>query len=352
MKPTFSVVVSCYRSAHWLREALESVAAQTFRGFEAICYVEDSPDDSLRICEEMARRDPRFKVVSAPKSGSCSETRNYGAARAAGEYVVSADGDDRLDPRLLEKLAAKLEKTGPVDVLAYAGASFEDGAEGKAEPKRISNFAARDDADGVFSGVSAIRRAGRNGGAFHAFTWLFACRAEFLRANGIRWKTGALIQDEECTPRIWFRAGKFAYLDEVLYFYRRRQSSATTESSSRFLFDLVEHVRSLQAFADANDVPRDVLRTWADRWVSVFYWFAFHPVSSRKVPDSDRLRAIRRLFRDGGLARFARTVRLSSLPKRAAFPLVVLAASGWIFPARFFFRRVFYPAVERRSGKS
>ncbi len=77
-QPKFTVIIACYQTEPYLPKALESVASQTYKDFEAICYVEESTDRSLEICREMAEKDPRFIVSTGPKSGGVATTRNYG----------------------------------------------------------------------------------------------------------------------------------------------------------------------------------------------------------------------------------------------------------------------------------
>ena len=90
----------------------EDVVAFVFPRFSLPC--------SLAICQEWAQRDARFKIATAPKSGAVSATRNYGIDHAVGEYLVVIDGDDWIAPDMLEKLTAKLNQTGSLDVLAFA----------------------------------------------------------------------------------------------------------------------------------------------------------------------------------------------------------------------------------------
>ena len=346
--PKFTIILSGHQTAPYLPKALNSIVAQTFKNFETICYVEESTDDSLAICQDMARRDPRFKVATGPKSGAVATTRNYGIDHAAGEYLVVVDGDDWIVPDMLEKLAAKLAQTGPVDVLAFAAISTtSDNVDFKTAPL-LTNFRLSDAHD-VFSGLDAIRRAGRNGGQMRNFTPLNAYRTEFLRKNRIRQTDGLLMEDLESTPRIWYFAERFAYIDEPFYVYRRRPNSLTTEASPRIAIDVARQFRSLVDFADAHDIPNDIMRIWVNQWLSVVYWYLFHPVTSRKVSADDRARALSVLFDGDGRALFKKTASFASIPKRVAARLVSLAEHGWQEPARLFFRKLYYPLVERRG---
>jgi hypothetical protein len=77
-------------------------------------------------------------------------------------------------------------------------------------------------------------------------------------------------------------------------------------------------------------------------------WFMFYPSSSAKIPDTDRKTAMRNVLKDGVL-RFIRFASRASLPKRMAILPMLLTAVGWQFPAKFFFRRLYFPLAEHRT---
>ena len=345
--PRFTIVLSGYQTEPYLERALESIRGQTFADFDAVCYVEESTDRSLEICQAYARKDPRFQVVSAPKSGAVASTRNYAVDHARGEYLVVLDGDDWLSVHLLEKLDRKLRENGTLDVLAFAAVTTEDETADLSRAPRLTNFRAAD-AEGVFSGLEALRRAGQRGGEFRSYTWLCAYRTAFLREHCFYQTAGRLMEDFEWTPRVWFAAERFAYLDEVFYVYRRRANSLTTEASSRLLFDLIQQVRSLLEFADKTRIPDDLMRIWSAQWLSTLFWFLFHPVTSRKIPDCDRRKALEQLFDSAGKSRIRRLALFASRPKRFAIPLLSLAAKGVVLPAKLYFRLLYYPLSAKR----
>ncbi len=343
--PKFTIALAGYNCAPFLAKSLGSIAAQTFRDFEAILYVEESTDDSLAICRDFAARDSRATVVSRPKSGAVSATRNYAIANAAGEFLVFLDGDDWLAPDALEKIASRLAASPDLDLLAFAAVTTESEDPSPADVRRLSNFSAAD-ARGTFSGKDALRRA-KHGGQFHNFTPMAAYRTSFLRSRRLMQSEGFIMEDLGWTPRVWFCAGKMAYLDETLYTYRRRAGSITTQGSPKILFHLAWQIRTLLDFVASEDVPPDIMRIWANQWLAILFWFMFHPITSRKFSDADRRRALADLIEGDGLPRLRRLVAMASATRRLAFPLVLLAAKGWVFPARFFFRRLYYPLCSR-----
>ncbi len=345
--PRFTVIIAGYQTEPYLPKALESVKCQSFTDFEAICYVEESTDRSLEICRGFAASDPRFKVATGPRSGAVATTRNYGIDHASGEYLVVLDGDDWIVPDMLAKLDAKLRDSKEVDVLSFAAVSTEGEEADLDRAAKMTNFRPGDE-NGVFSGLTAIRRAGRNGGKFCNYTWMSIYRVEFLRKHGLYQSDGLMMEDFEHTPRVWFFAAAVAYLDEVLYVYRRRPGSLTTQASPRLLADLTRQMVSLLDFVSHQPIPEDIMRVWSNQWIAVFYWFMFHPVSSRKIPDAERRAALKTLFLGEGKARFRRLAGRASLPRRLATPLVMLAAEGVQFPAKLYFRNFYYPLTERR----
>ena len=351
--PLFTIILAGYQTEPYLQKALDSVAAQTFRDFEAICYVEECTDRSLEICRAMAERDPRFKVATGPKSGGVGATRNYGIDHASGKYLFILDGDDWISPVTLEKLAARLGETGDVDVMTFACIRTDNENGDPSSSKKLSNFTA-EDSGMVFSGQDALRRVHRHmRGSFHAYACLNTCRLAFLKEHSL-YQQKELMEDFEWTPRVWFCAERMVYLDDGLYFYRIRPDSLTLKSRSgtRILLALSEKVfPSLFGFACSEPVPEDILSSWGNLWLSMLYWYMFHPVTSKNTSDAEREQALKALFTGKGRAHFKQILRHVSFPKRLAAPFVLLAAKGIQFPAKVFFRGFYYPLVERRKSQ-
>ncbi len=98
-----SIVITVYNIEKYFKVSLDSIQAQTFKDFEAICVNDGSKDKSLDILNQYASMDSRIKVVSQENGGSGS-ARNNGLSKAQGKYVIFLDGDDYFEPELLEKL--------------------------------------------------------------------------------------------------------------------------------------------------------------------------------------------------------------------------------------------------------
>lgn len=110
-QPLVTVIVLVYNTGAYLSPCLESVAAQTLAGFEALLVDNGSTDGSGEACDAFARRDPRFRVVHQANLGPMGG-RAAGVRLARGEYIAFVDGDDLLHPQMLETLAAACRGAG------------------------------------------------------------------------------------------------------------------------------------------------------------------------------------------------------------------------------------------------
>src|SRR3954468_5693657 len=102
MAPTVSVLLAVYNARRYLRQAIDSILAQTFTDFEFIIIDDGSTDDTLAILREYEKRDGRIRLISRPNKG-LTTTLNEGLALARGEFLARMDGDDVALPTRFEK---------------------------------------------------------------------------------------------------------------------------------------------------------------------------------------------------------------------------------------------------------
>ena len=95
-----SVVIPCYNQAHFLGEAIESVASQTYEAIETIVVDDGSTDDTAEVASSHAVRCVR------QQNQGVAEARNGGMRAARGDVLLFLDSDDWLLGDAIEKLAA------------------------------------------------------------------------------------------------------------------------------------------------------------------------------------------------------------------------------------------------------
>lgn len=104
--PVVTVIIPTYNRPTYLREAIDSVIAQTFRDWELIIVDDGSTDETPTVIAEYLRRDARIRMIHQPNVGPGS-SRNVGLRDARGEFIAFLDDDDLWLP---EKLEVQLEK--------------------------------------------------------------------------------------------------------------------------------------------------------------------------------------------------------------------------------------------------
>ncbi len=111
--PTVSVVIPVYRAAY-LRAALDSVRAQTFRNYEII-VVDDGSPDRTELERWLAGDRDGLQYLKQENRGP-SAARNVGVRAARGTFVAFLDADDTWEPTYLEHQIAALTHPAGVDM--------------------------------------------------------------------------------------------------------------------------------------------------------------------------------------------------------------------------------------------
>ena len=115
--------MAVYNVARFLREAVDSVLAQTFTDFELVVIDDGSTDDSPAILATYA--DPRLVVIRQPNAGLIASL-NTGIRAARGELVARMDPDDRCEPNRLVVQVAYLDAHPEVALVGSAVSTMDE----------------------------------------------------------------------------------------------------------------------------------------------------------------------------------------------------------------------------------
>ena len=105
--PEITVAMPAYNAAADLREAMDSILAQTFEDFELLVVDDGSTDGTFALAG--ATGDSRVRVERLPGNRGRATARNMALGRARGRYLAWMDADDIAHPRRLELQHACLE---------------------------------------------------------------------------------------------------------------------------------------------------------------------------------------------------------------------------------------------------
>lgn len=122
----YSIIIPVYNRPDEVDELLQSLTRQTFRDFEVL-VVEDG--SSVPCCDVVGKYNEQLllRYFEKPNSGP-GQTRNYGAERSQGEYLIILDSDCILPPDYLAAVEKELQ-TAPADAFGgpdRAHESFSD----------------------------------------------------------------------------------------------------------------------------------------------------------------------------------------------------------------------------------
>ena len=99
-----SIGMPVYNGEKFIREALDSLLAQTFTDFEFIISDNASTDDTEAICLEYAAKDSRIRYVRQAKNFGPAANFKYVLDEAVGEYFMWTAADDVWDKNWIEML--------------------------------------------------------------------------------------------------------------------------------------------------------------------------------------------------------------------------------------------------------
>ncbi|MGH9161332.1 MAG: glycosyltransferase family 2 protein [Vicinamibacteraceae bacterium] len=199
-----SAVMPTYNAAPYLKDAVDSVLAQTFAQWELIVVDDGSQDETPGILA--AYRDPRIRVVRLPQNCGRGAARNAGLAIATGRYVAICDSDDISLPHRFATQVKFLDAHPEIDVVSGRLLVFWDGC----TPRRGTTFPEDP------GKVTKRFRQGKMGLAHPASMIRARCFESFGRYR----EELVRAEDFEFFHRI-HRFCRFQSLPEILLFYRQ-----------------------------------------------------------------------------------------------------------------------------------
>ncbi len=107
--PTVSIIMATYNRSNYVGEAIESVLAQDFKDWELVLVNDGSTDDTEEIVRSYTQVDPRIRYFRKENERNLALVRNFGLARAKGDFVAFLDDDDRWLPNKLSRQISLME---------------------------------------------------------------------------------------------------------------------------------------------------------------------------------------------------------------------------------------------------
>jgi glycosyltransferase involved in cell wall biosynthesis len=235
-----SVVIPTYDRADLLREAVESVLAQTLPASEIVVVDDGSVDHTPRVVDDLRKQGAPLVYMQGPHTNNRGESRNRGVAAASCALIAFLDSDDLWRPRRLER------QLDALDLAPDAGFAFcnvqhfgDSGLRGgPCLPEQV-DFSGRilgeilEEPRAVSSTLLVRREAFENVGGFAGLS---------------------MNEDYELTLRLAARY-QASYVPEVLVLMRQHEGRTSFQHAEK---PLVEYVRIVEAFMAGKPLSPDI----------------------------------------------------------------------------------------------
>lgn len=206
--PRSSVVLIFLNEERFLREAVESVLAQTTDDWELLLIDDGSSDSSTSIARSYEREHSgkiRYFEHAAHRNRGKSVSRNLGIRSARGELIAFLDGDDVFLPEKLERQVAALDSHLEA-AMVYGPTLYWFGwSNASAMPGRDHHATLGVEPDNLFQPPSLLKLFLRDGGTVPAVCGLLVRRETTLGAGGFDESVHDLFEDQVFLAKICLR---------------------------------------------------------------------------------------------------------------------------------------------------
>ena len=220
-----SVIIPCYNVADTLQRCVQSVLSQLPQDAEVILVDDGSTDATGLIVERIGVENVAVRVFHKP-NGGLSVARNYGIAKACGEYLMFVDSDDEVVPSTFSSVLRFMIEHPQIDVAEFpirvhcghASEYLQD------FPERI---------------WASAREYWLNSEAWeHTYAVNKIYKRAFLGET--RFPEGRLFEDMWFYPELLSKEPKVATLSCGLYLYRWNEKGLTVNADADALQQLLE----------------------------------------------------------------------------------------------------------------
>ncbi len=231
--PILSVIIPVYKTELYLEKCVNSVLSQPIDDLEVILVDDCSPDNSGALCDELAARDSRVRVLHKAKNEGLGFARRDGLNAAKGEWVCYLDSDDWYEENALAEAVKKVDDDS--DIICFGLKMIYENAEGQAvnteehTPQRASAKDAAQLAD-TFAMLEG------NGVFQYMVNKLY--RTEFVKNAGVEFNTIQSMEDFFYNIEIFDKVRKLEVYPSSFYCYRKPQRETLASAYNPQFFEL------------------------------------------------------------------------------------------------------------------
>ena len=266
MQEKISIIVPVYNVENYLERCVESILKQTYTNFELLLINDGSTDQSGDLCDQLALRDQRIRVIHK-ENGGLSAARNTGIDHASSDLIGFIDSDDYIDEDMYETLYRQLRESNADLSMCGHYDVFHQIPEKQVSEIKTWNLSSEEAIKMVMEAkvlsVTAVNKL---------------YKKELF--NHLRFEVGKIAEDAFIMIRLLDQCQKVVATNEKKYYYVHRENSITTQKFSLKFLNVIE------AYEQNANIIREHYPVIADVATMRLNWAYFY-VLDRLLIDSN-----------------------------------------------------------------
>lgn len=225
-----SVITPVYKAEKYIGNCCKYLFEQSFQDVEFIFVNDATPDNSIRVLNQVLERYPMRKehvrIAHHSKNAGVAAARNTGLSMANGQYVLFVDADDRVEREMMNDLYAATQN-GMVDIIGFDWyLEFETNRRYLKQP--------------VYEKVEDCLNA-MLAGQLRWYLWAFMVRKSLYDANNLKFIPGLNVgEDMMMLIKLFSLASSYCHISRPLYYYAKCNASSLTQIKVREQIMIVE----------------------------------------------------------------------------------------------------------------
>lgn len=261
-----SIIVPVYNVEAYLERCVESILKQTYTNLEILLVNDGSTDHSGELCDQLALRDPRIRVIHK-ENGGLSDARNRGIEESSSDLIGFIDSDDYIDEDMYETLyhqmlksKADLSMCGHYDVYhQIPERQVDDIMTWELKPEEAIKMVM----EAKILSVTAVNKLYKKELFEH-----------------LRFEIGKIAEDAFIMIRLINQCQKVVATNEKKYYYVHRENSITTQKFSLKFLNVIE------AYEQNANIIKENYPKLTDVAIMRLNWAYFY-VLDRLLVDTD-----------------------------------------------------------------
>lgn len=257
-----SIIIPVYNVEKYIDKCLQSIFNQTFKDYEVIIVNDGSTDNVEAKINPYVKKYKNIKYIRQKNQGVAA-ARNKGLANASGEYILFVDSDDFLKEDLLEKVHKRIVETNS-DMVIFSYCDYYGENNNRNKVHKMNDCS---------NGRKIIDLVLEFKCICYACTKLF--KKDLLVKHKFKFENLKITEEWYPVFKEICESKKINILDEPLYYYVKRDTSALSTISKNSIDDYLYSVKKIRKYLKENNVKYSN-RSMTAFNANIYYTLALH----------------------------------------------------------------------------